>query len=66
MGQIKFHNELEAKDLSNLFVNGDQLNKDYKKLMKEWDDAIDKYFKKVRSSTKRIKGVDESIKKVDE
>ena len=63
-GQIRFHNELEAKDLSNLFVNGDQLNKDYQKLMKVWDDAIHKSFKKVRSSTKRIKGVDESIKKL--
>ena len=32
--------------------------------MKVWDDAIDKSFKKVRSSTKRMKGIDESIKKL--
>ena len=60
--QTWFQKELEGKDLSKLFENGDQLNQDHRRLMRMWDDAMDISFKKVWSSTKRIKGIDESIR----
>ena len=44
--QTWFQKELEGKDLSKLFENGDQLNQDYKRLMRVWDDAIDNLFEK--------------------
>ena len=63
-GQARFKVEMQNAELDDLFLNVAQINADYKKLMKVWNETLSKSFKKVRASNKRRSGVDERTKKL--
>ena len=62
IGKANFQSILSKENVNDLFIDGDDINEDYRKLMKIWDDTIQKSFKKVTRSSKSIRGVDEHIK----
>ena len=65
IGRVKFQDEINnIEDFDGLFNNIEMINDDYGKLMRLWNEVIDKSFKKVRRSTKSIQGVDEEIKEL--
>ena len=63
-GQTKFHEEMQNADLDDLFIDKLEMNKDYKKLMKIWNDILSISFKKVRRSLGNCKGMDPEIKQL--
>ena len=64
VGQTKFQEEMQNADLDGLFVDKSEMNRDYKKLMKTWNDVLSLSFKKVRRSRGKCKGLDPEIKQL--
>ena len=64
VGQQKFQEEMQNAPLEELFNDKSVMNSDYKKLMKLWNGAMARSFRKVRKSKGSCRGLDSEIKQL--
>ena len=64
IGLSIFEEKIKLVDVSGLFLDVNEMEKDYKKLTKLWNNTLNTSFEKVRRSKNKVKGLDHHVKKL--
>ena len=64
IGLSLFEEKINRIDVDSLFLDVNKMDEDYKKLTQLWNQTMNSSFKKVRRSKKRMKGLDQHVKKL--
>ena len=64
MGVRLFEEKIKKIDVDCLFMDVAEMENDYKKLSKLWNNTLKNSFKKVRRSKNKVKGLDYHVKKL--
>ena len=63
-GAVIFKEEIDNAELDDIFINAENMDDDYGKLTKVWNETLKRSFKTVKRSKNRTVGVDSEIKEL--